>query len=404
MHGPACERPACTGAHCLPAAFVPAAQQALLAACGSGATAGFCTPDNIMEAGGNVQPTSCTPFAGETASEGQKIMAARAQANEKRLARLGKINPLALEEYAALQERAAFLATQLDDIKATRRDLLLVVDEVDQRVREVFRAAFADTARLKLSIEEARASALPTHVHPVGIEGAQVLAVAIAIAVRGPPLDKHAFYGELLRRELPEGSRAAAKMEEILKAAARAATLTRQLLAFSRKQAVQPTVLDLNDLVKNLEKMLRRLIGEDIALSVLLSTDGAALVRADPGHLEQVVMNLAVNARDAMPQGGQLTIRTTSAQLSGERARAHGGVPTGSYVLLGVSDTGCGMTDEVKRHIFEPFFTTKPPGKGTGLGLFIVRSVVKRHGGRAWAESEGPGRGSTFAIELPVAK
>src|SRR5262249_31307804 len=123
----------------------------------------------------------------------------------------------------------------------------------------------------------------------------------------------------------------------------------------------------------------------------------------DPGHLEQVIMNLAVNARDAMPQGGQLTIRTTSAQLSGERARAHGAVPTGSYVLLGVSDTGCGMTDEVKRHVFEPFFTTKPEGTGTGLGLATVYGIIQQASGFIEVDS-APGQGTTSHIWLPAAE
>ncbi|MCC6698639.1 MAG: response regulator [Candidatus Hydrogenedentes bacterium] len=188
-------------------------------------------------------------------------------------------------------------------------------------------------------------------------------------------------------------------LQSIRKAGERAATLTRQLLAFSRRQILQPVVLDLNSTIKELEKMLRRLIGEDIDLVASLAHD-LGRVKADAGQIEQVIVNLAVNARDAMPHGGRLAIETTNIDIGPQYAREHIGALPGPYVLLAVSDSGCGMDEQTASRIFEPFFTTKPEGKGTGLGLSTVYGIVKQSGGNICVYSE-PGKGTTFKLYFP---
>jgi two-component system cell cycle sensor histidine kinase/response regulator CckA len=208
-------------------------------------------------------------------------------------------------------------------------------------------------------------------------------------------------YTELLERQttLPDSQRE--KIEEIHKAGSRAAALTRQLLAFSRKHVLQPRVLDLNLVIDDLGKMLRRLIGEDIQFVTSFRT-GLGCVKADPGQIQQVIVNLAVNARDAMPKGGRLVIETTNVILDEEYARLHAGARAGPHVSLSVSDTGHGMDAQTLAHLFEPFFTTKAPGSGTGLGLATVYGIVKQSGGHIAVRSE-PGHGSTFTIYLPRA-
>ena len=209
-------------------------------------------------------------------------------------------------------------------------------------------------------------------------------------------------YAELARRSLAPGHAAHSRVDEILRASDRAATLTRQLLAFSRRQVVQPKLLDLKDVVHGLEPMLNRLLGEDVRL-VTRFEPGDLVVNADPGQLEQVVMNLAINARDAMPRGGLLTVRTSRARLDDAFGRTHPGARAGAYVLLEVSDEGTGMDPATVGRIFEPFFTTKEMGRGTGLGLSTVYGIVKQSEGYIGVES-AVGAGSTFKVYLPEAE
>ena len=206
-------------------------------------------------------------------------------------------------------------------------------------------------------------------------------------------------YTQIMADGLPAGSRLADSTGQIKSAAERAAGITRQLLAFSRKQVLSPRIINLNDTMMNLDSLLRRLIGEDIEVLTVPENDLGS-VKADPGQIEQVIMNLALNARDAMPNGGKLTLETANAQLDASYASEHQPITPGRYVMLAVSDTGEGMSPEVQARIFEPFFTTKEVGKGTGLGLSTVYGIVKQSGGYIWVYSE-PDRGTTFKIYFP---
>lgn len=206
-------------------------------------------------------------------------------------------------------------------------------------------------------------------------------------------------YGEMMQDELTPNSLAREYLHNMLLAGDKASHLTGQLLAFARRQVIEPKVVQLNDLILSLDKMLRRLIGEHIEL-VMLPEEGLHLVRVDPGQFEQILVNLVINARDAMPDGGKITIETHNTTLDEDYCRHHEEVTPGVYAVLAVSDTGIGMDEAIRLHIFEPFFTTKEKGRGTGLGLATVYGIVKQAGGHIWLYSE-PGEGTTFKIYLP---
>jgi CheY-like chemotaxis protein len=206
-------------------------------------------------------------------------------------------------------------------------------------------------------------------------------------------------YSDLSLKRIPEDDSLRLNIGEIRKAGERAANLTRQLLAFSRKQFLQPKVVDLNELITDTVKMLTRLIGEDIEIRLELN-GGLWKVQADPGQMDQMLINLAVNARDAMPQGGRLTVKTENVLLGEAVAGRYESVQSAPHVLVEVSDTGCGMDEETRRRAFEPFYTTKEVGKGTGLGLSTVYGIVKQSGGYIEIESE-MGKGASFRVYLP---
>jgi signal transduction histidine kinase/ActR/RegA family two-component response regulator len=206
-------------------------------------------------------------------------------------------------------------------------------------------------------------------------------------------------YAKLLRDPVPEAASLERGLEQIELAAQSAASLTRQVLTYSRQQVLEPKILDLNTVATGIESLIRRVIGESIACEMILVRD-LGRVRADPGQIEQIIMNLAINARDAMPDGGKLIIETSNVEIDEVYAKQHPPVTIGGYVMLSVSDTGIGMPAEIRERIFEPFFSTKEKGKGTGLGLATVYGIVKQSHGFVWVYSE-PGMGTTFKVYLP---
>jgi PAS domain S-box-containing protein len=206
-------------------------------------------------------------------------------------------------------------------------------------------------------------------------------------------------YADLLLDGLPAEDRRREDVEEIKRAANRAAALTRQLLAFSRKQVMQPRRLNLNEAIDSIRKLLAKLVGDDIVLHVEMDPE-LGHVLADPGQLEQVLMNLAANARDAMPEGGHLTLRTSNVDVGAEHSAGLAGIQPGSFVRLVVSDTGHGVPEGARPHLFEPFFTTKQQGEGTGLGLATVYGIVKQSGGWIYLD-ETPGPGASYSVYLP---
>ncbi|MFQ6030090.1 MAG: ATP-binding protein, partial [Dehalococcoidia bacterium] len=209
-------------------------------------------------------------------------------------------------------------------------------------------------------------------------------------------------YCQLSMWEAPPESELETHLQEVQKSAERAANLTNQLLAFSRRQVIEPKVISLNNLIIGLDRMLRRLIGEDIELITLPSAD-LSPVKVDPGQLEQVLMNLVINARDAMPEGGKLIVQTSDVTIDARQASVYSGISPGRYVMLQVTDTGVGMSEAVKAHIFEPFFTTKSVGRGTGLGLATCYGIVCQSGGHIEVHSE-PGDGTTFQVFIPASQ
>jgi signal transduction histidine kinase/ActR/RegA family two-component response regulator len=271
------------------------------------------------------------------------------------------------------------------ELQETNRNLRELKDELETRVAE-------RTAELVRATEQVR--------HAQKMEAIGKLAGGVAHDFNNV-LTAIMGYAHLTARRLGSDEAALRDIEQILLASERAAILTRQLLAFSRRDVLQPRVLDVNEIIRDTGTMLRRLIGESIEL-VIAPREGLWPVKADRGHLEQVVMNLAVNARDAMPQGGRLTIETANVELGEVYAGDEIGLPAGEYVSLAVSDSGSGMDEETKSRIFEPFFTTKGPGSGTGLGLSTVYGIVQQWRGAIQVYSD-IGWGSSFKVYLPRA-
>ena len=302
-------------------------------------------------------------------------------------------------ERQRLVERDSYSDRQYDDVEATwkRKDGRLLTVQLSVRAvrNEAGRVAYYETFVRDVTDQRRLQQQL---LQSQKMEAVGRLAGGIAHDFNNL-LTVITSYSELLLEDLPQDDHKRGDLEQVRKAADGAAALTRQLLAFSRQQVVAPRVVSLNAVVESLQKILRRVIGEDVELATQLTPELGA-VRADVGQLEQVLMNLAVNARDAMPTGGKLTIETANVEHDPAYAREREAAAVRRFVMLAISDTGCGMDEATKARIFEPFFTTKGPGKGTGLGLATVYGIVRQAGGFIWVYSE-PGHGTSFKIYLP---
>ncbi len=302
-----------------------------------------------------------------------------------------------------LKEKLADHSLTIYEVEAIRKDGSRVPIEVSSRliyengVPVAVQGSARDITERKRAEEDLRASQLQLQ-QSQKLEAIGQLAGGVAHDFNNM-LTAIIGYTDLSLRRVGLENPIRRNLEETKKAAERAASLVRQLLAFSRKQILEPKVLDLNDVVKDMHKMLTRLIGENIKLATRLETDLGS-VKADPCQVEQIIVNLVVNARDAMPRGGRVTIETANVALDVQTASKHVSVKPGEYVMLTVSDTGIGMAQETQARIFEPFFTTKEVGKGTGLGLSTVYGIVKQSGGNIWVYSE-QGLGTVFKVYLP---
>jgi PAS domain S-box-containing protein len=305
--------------------------------------------------------------------------------------------------HARLKKKLADNSLTIYEIEAIRKDGSRVPIEVSSRliyengVPVAVQGSARDISERKRAEEALRASQLQLQ-QSQKLEAIGQLAGGVAHDFNNM-LTAIIGYTDLSLRRVGLENSIRRNLEETKKAAERAASLVRQLLAFSRKQILEPKILDLNDVVKDMHKMLTRLIGENIQLATRLETNLGS-VKADPCQVEQIIVNLVVNARDAMPRGGKVTIETANVTISDQSALKHVSVNPGEHVMLAVSDTGCGMDQETQARIFEPFFTTKDLGKGTGLGLSTVYGIVKQSGGNIWVYSER-GMGTVFKVYLP---
>jgi signal transduction histidine kinase len=314
---------------------------------------------------------------------------------------------IALPSPSQLKRVNATLAVEIEERRAAEAEVRRVNEELEQRVA----SRTADYKQAADSLQQALENLRAEMRRREDLEQQLLQSQKMEAVGRLAGGVAHDFnnlltvilgYNEMLRDQVKEDPVAAGYADEVLRASERAAALTNQLLAFSRRQVSVPRIVDLNSVVRHIDKMLRRIIGEDVRLDIRLDPELPA-VKVDPTHIDQVIMNLAVNSRDAMPHGGSLTIETSRVQITEEYASSHIELPPGRYALLTVSDTGGGMDAATLARIFEPFFTTKEQGKGTGLGLSIVYGIVKQNGGEILVYSE-PGQGTVFRVYVPAAQ